>query len=85
MRNYTRWREAGSGLLAADIMGSKIQIYVDCVAGSVSIIPIGDVSTLADMGPDEVRMYGVRLIEAAALADGNRAIRRAPANEGNTP
>ena len=28
--------------------------------------------------PDEARPIGVRLIEAAALADGDRAIRRAP-------
>lgn len=71
MRNYTRWRDH-NGRLHADILGSPLTITANPTTGTVRI---GD----HDMTPDEARMHGVRITEAAALADGDRAIRRAPA------
>jgi hypothetical protein len=68
LRNYTRWRKAADGALIADILGSKISITADPMTGEVLH---GNVR----LTPDEARMYGVRLVEAAALADGERAIR----------
>lgn len=69
LRNYTRWRQADSGLLHADILGARLTIEVDPEQVTVTV---GD----AVLSPDEARMIGVRLIDAAVLADGDRAIRR---------
>lgn len=71
MRNYTRWRD-NNGVLHADILGSRLPITANPTHGTVSIAG-------QQLTPDEARMHGVRLTEAAALADGERAIRRAPA------
>lgn len=70
-REYTRWRQVADSL-DADILGAKIGIRVVPSAGVVHVIHSG----VSELTPDEARLYGVRLIEAAALADGERAIRR---------
>ncbi len=67
---YTRWtRESDGKSLSADILG-EVEIIADPASGRVAVI-IPD----RPMTPDESRMIGVRMIEAAALADGERAIR----------
>ena len=74
LRNYTRWTKTDRGLVA-DLLGGF----------DISVLDAGGVSPLVTLDmddeyltPDEARLIGVRLIEAAALADGDRAIRRAP-------
>jgi len=73
LRNYTRWVQVDhdTGILRADILGGAADISVDPAGGKVIID--GRVVT-----PDEARLIGVRLIDAAVLADGPRAIRTAP-------
>lgn len=68
---YTRWTEIESGMLQADILGDDTDVTADATTGKVS-------ATMPSrpMSPDEARMIGVRLIEGAALADAERAIRR---------
>jgi hypothetical protein len=71
-RSYSRWTRGGfSGemgdVLAADIMCGP-PLYAIPRSGSVEL---GEYRWT----PDEARLIGVRLIEAAALADGDRAIR----------
>lgn len=68
LRNYTRWRQAAPGRQHADILGAKVQIEVDTTAGKVLLAG-------TPLSPDEARMLGVRLIDGAVLADGDRAIR----------
>lgn len=77
MHNYTRWRRDSDAteVITADILGAKIAIKA-YQGESVVTLLVGDVSL--DLSPDEARLYGVRLIEAAALADGDRAIRDKP-------
>lgn len=67
---YTRWtRILGQKAVIADIL-SDVEIVADSDKGTVkSVIPA------RPMSPDEARLIGVRLIEAAALADGDRAVR----------
>ena len=67
---YSRWTRGGDGNLDADILGSDTMVTVFPSTGKVAV-------TVPDrpLDPDEARMIGVRLIEAAALADGERAIR----------
>lgn len=71
LRNYTRWRQEAdrTGRLHADILGARLAIEVDTTDSRVLV----DGTPLS---PDEARMIGVRLIDAAVLADGDRAIRR---------
>ena len=66
---YTRWTLIGRKLVA-DILGTDTNIEADPETGTVS-------ATVPErpMSPDEARMIGVRFIEAAALADADRAIR----------
>lgn len=71
LRNYTRWRRDGAGRLHADILGSPVTVQVDQGTGTVALIAHTD----QPLSPDEARMIGVRLIDAAVLADGDRAIR----------
>jgi hypothetical protein len=66
-RRYTRWTRAGAELVA-DILGGRFQVGADETTGLVRFAG-------ADLTPDEARLYGVRLVEAAALADGGRAVR----------
>lgn len=73
-RRYTRWTAIPGGLLTADILGARFSIIANQASGMVTA---GGV----DLTPDEARLYGVRLIEAAALADGTRAIRQADATQ----
>lgn len=74
---YFRWtrdkREAGRAedtILRADILGADIDIVADPISGTISA-KIPD----RPMDVDTARMIGVRLIEAAALADNGRSIR----------
>lgn len=69
LRNYTRWTRH-EGVLIADLLGVADQIGAHPETGTVSH---GD----RRYSPDEARMIGVRLIEGAALADGDRAVRQA--------
>lgn len=68
---YTRWTEVSGGAFQADILGDDTDVTADPTTGKVS-------ATVPNrpMSPDEARMIGVRLIEGAALADAERAIRR---------
>lgn len=66
-RRYTRWTRRGA-VLAADILGGRFVLGADEGRGVVSFAGV-------DLSPDEARLYGVRLVEAAALADGGRAVR----------
>lgn len=68
LRNYTRWRVEGDVCLRADLLGVVVDITVDRAAGKVHLD--GVVLT-----PDEARLLGVRLIEGATHADGDRTIR----------
>jgi len=71
LRSYTRWTRDGA-LLHADILGARFAIAADPGQGKALLDG-------AHLSPDEARLIGVRLIEAAALADGDRAIRGQPA------
>jgi hypothetical protein len=79
LRNYTRWRRDQNGRLDADLLGSRLPgISVSPSLTRVDMLP-GDGNTPpVSMSPDEARLIGVRLIEAAALADGDRTIRATP-------
>lgn len=69
---YFRWtkQNASSCILAADILGTETDITANTANGTVTaMIPSGE------MDPDTARMVGVRLIEAAALADDGRSVR----------
>lgn len=70
-RNYTRWRNINATTVAADILGSRLDIQADTAVGQVFVDGM-------PFSCDEARMYGVRLVEAAALADGARAFRQQP-------
>jgi hypothetical protein len=74
LRNYTRWRQGTPGQLYADILGARVQIEVNTEDGRVLL----DGTALS---PDEARLIGVRLIDAAVLADGDRAIRKPPTDD----
>lgn len=76
LRNYTRWRQVESGRLAADILGARQSLEVDPTAG---VVLLGG----QQLSPDESRMLGVRLIDAAVLADGDRAIRQLATTNGD--
>lgn len=68
---YFRWTEGAAGCCVADILSSDLSIVADRESGKVTaLIPDRPLS------PDEARMIGVRLIEGAALADGDRAVRK---------
>ena len=70
MRNYTRWRQEASDRIAADILGTTTQIEVDTATHTVLL-------NGQPLTPDEARLIGVRLIDGAVIADGDRAIRKA--------
>lgn len=67
---YTRWTQVGDAL-AADILGADTAVIANPATGLISVTVPG-----RPMSPDETRMIAVRMIEAAALADGDRCIRR---------
>jgi hypothetical protein len=78
LRNHTRWTasDIGASRLQANLLMSSIEIDAFPGAGYVDLhVRNGGVASL---NPDEARMIGVRLIEGAALAAGDRAIRKAP-------
>jgi hypothetical protein len=77
LHTYTRWTESDdAGVLLADLLGTRHDIAARPASGHVLFDG-------QEMAPDEARMYGVRLIEAASLADGPRAIRSRPAEVPN--
>jgi hypothetical protein len=63
------------GRLKADFIGARFSVHVHPAKREICID--GDVHSLT---PDEARMIGVRLIEAATLADNESTIRRSPEN-----
>lgn len=68
---YTRWtKEAGSPVLTADILGASTLVRADPETGLVTARVPNE-----PLDPDTARMIGVRLIEAAALADDGRSVR----------
>ncbi len=70
MRGYTRWtRRAGGGLLRADWVGARFGVVSDPASGVV-IVTMPD-GTSHELDADESRMLAVRMIEGAALADGD--------------
>jgi len=75
-RHYTRWTRTAGEALRADILASKFEVFANPHTGLVQL-------NGQSMTPDEARLIGVRLIDAAVLADGPRAIRehRAPFGE----
>lgn len=76
-RNYTRWTERDDrGGLTADILGAPYQLEIDPRIAIVHLVIPDEDGVRLD--PDEARLLGVRLIEGAALADDERAIRRGP-------
>lgn len=74
MRGYTRWTKRGTDI-RADIMSPAIDITARPMTGDV-LVSLSK-SSVITLTPDEARLYGVRLIEAATLADGDRTIREA--------
>lgn len=56
--------------MTADILGSDTDIQAHPMTGHI-IAKVPD----RPLDADEARMIGVRLIEAAALADNNRSVR----------
>lgn len=73
---YFRWtRRMGAEVYEADILGSETGIHAETDSGQVSaVIPARPLS------PDEARMIGVRLIEAAALCSADKVTRIIPAD-----
>lgn len=75
-RGYSRWTATGvEDWLRADILSAALQIEVSPHLGRVDIVR--GPTALTILTPDEARLYGLRLIEAAALAD-RGAIRSTP-------
>lgn len=72
---YFRWtrvraKAPATEYLKADILGSDINVVAMPESGEVhAVIPD------RPLDADEARMIGVRLIEAAALADNGRSVR----------
>lgn len=68
---YYRWTKQANGMVfQADILGADTDITAHPESGMVRArVPSGD------LDPDTARMIGVRLIEAATLADAGRSIR----------
>lgn len=83
-RSYTRWRidEVTPGTLWADILSMPLSICAHRTDGLVQVMLAAHTATLT---PDEARLIGVRLVEAAALADGDRAVRARPEAVGRIP
>lgn len=68
MIRYTRWTVGEDGVLTADILSSEFKVTADPTAGVAGL-------NEHTMSPDEARLIGVRLIEAASLADAHRSLR----------
>lgn len=68
---YFRWTRLRSDkTLKADILGTETEIIANPMTGKVHAV-----APTEGMDPDTARMIGVRLIEAAALADNGRSVR----------
>lgn len=82
-RPQTRWDRIGMDVLVARVGHGEqrwcaIDVHIEAspLSGMVTLTP--DPLTPAnylELTPDEARLYGVRLIEAAALAAGGREVR----------
>lgn len=73
--SYTRWTAESfepDATLTADLLGIDVRIEAAPTDGTILFAMGGESRKLT---PDEARLYGVRLIEAAAFADAHRAIR----------
>lgn len=68
LRNYTRWVQGGGNTVHADILCGDLTLAAD---PDTRTVRLGERA----LTPDEARLIGVRLIDAAVLADGARAIR----------
>jgi len=68
---YYRWTRTNEGL-TADILGS---VYAVAADPNARMIHLGVSGAAASLTPDEARMLGVRLIEAAVHADADRCVR----------
>ncbi len=68
---YFRWSQTtDENRVSADILGTNSFVTYDIEMGKVwAELPT------TGMTPDEARMYGVRLIEAATRAEGDRLVR----------
>lgn len=73
---YFRWTRTDGMGLVADILGVDVEISAMPSTGRVHVtLPEGFTASGKGIDADTARMIGVRLIEAAALAAGDRAIR----------
>lgn len=68
----SRWTQTADGVLYTYVDGVSFEIAADQLSGTVEVAGIDGTA----LSPDQARAIGVRLIEAAALADGPRAVRR---------
>ena len=77
MINYARWTQVEDNTLRADILGADNErlptIEVDTARRTINLG-----NEFFNLTPDEARLIGVRLIDAAVLADGDRVIRQRP-------
>ena len=75
---YYRW----TSRTAEGIVEDEVVLVADILGSDTNVVAHPDRGTVEaevpnrPMNPDEARMIGVRLIEAAALADNGRSIRR---------
>jgi hypothetical protein len=69
---YYRWTRDTEcpALLGADILGADTGITANTADGMVGLV-----APMRPLSPDEARMIGVRLIEAAALAGASDSVR----------
>lgn len=72
---YSRWSR-GRSRTSADILGPAVRIEYDTDAGRVHVA-VGEGAAPVNADPDTARMIGVRLIEAATRAEGDRRVRDA--------
>lgn len=71
---YYRWTELPDLVLRADLLMSDLKVDADPTNEYV-VLTCKDPATI--LSPDEARLIGVRLIEAAALAAGRSCVREA--------
>ena len=70
---YTRWTQQSERRVRADVLLPQVDIQYDVGAGEV-VARVGGGEPLV-MDPDTARMIGVRMIEAATRAEGERRTR----------
>lgn len=70
---YTRWTRRSPRRVHADILGMPgVTVEYDTEAGTVLGRVAPSIGEPVEMDPDTARMIGVRLIEAATRAEGER-------------